>query len=73
MHRIQKHPPMMDADPVVAEMETRSNADADEMGHPRPLSEGDRGIEFNEETRRKPIVSINGRDVDEDELDSSAA
>ena len=64
---------MMDADPVVAEMETRSNADVGKMGHPRPLSEDDRGIDFKEETRRKPIVSINGRDVDDDELDSAAA
>jgi hypothetical protein len=54
-------------------MFTRSNADASEMGLPSAVPEDVRNEELREETRLKPIVSINGRDVDEGELNRGIA
>lgn len=51
-----------------SEIRVRSVADPSEMGLPSPSTEEAYDIELREETRRKPIVSINGHDVDEDEL-----
>jgi hypothetical protein len=56
-----------------SELRARSNADPGEMGLPNPSTEEAHNFELREETRRKPIVSINGRDVDEDELTRGAA
>ena len=51
-----------------SEIKLRSIADPSEMGLPSPSTEEAYDVELREETRRKPIVSINGHDVDEDEL-----
>jgi hypothetical protein len=47
-------------------------ADPSEMGQPNQSSVESQRSEAAEETRRKPIISIHGRDVDEDELDRVA-
>jgi hypothetical protein len=55
------------------EMMMRSQeADPSEMGQPNQSSVESQRSEAAEETRRKPIISIHGRDVDEDELDRVA-
>jgi hypothetical protein len=46
-------------------------ADPSEMGQPTSNVEHQRS-EAAEETRRKPIISIHGHDVDEDDLDRAA-
>jgi hypothetical protein len=56
----------------ILEMIVRSqDADPSEMGQP-PTSVEHQRSEAAEETRRKPIISIHGRDVDEDEQDRVA-
>ena len=56
----------------ILEMMVRSQeADPSEMGQPPSNVEHQRS-EAAEETRRKPIISIHGRDVDEDEIDRAA-
>jgi hypothetical protein len=54
--------------PQRSRIKARSVADPSEMGLPSSSSEEAYDVELREETRRKPIVSINGQDVDEDEL-----
>jgi hypothetical protein len=48
------------------------DADPSEMGQPNASSIERQRSEAAEETRRKPIISVNGRDVDEDDLDRVA-
>jgi len=56
----------------ILEMMVRSQeADPSEMGQPMQSVEHQRS-EAAEETRRKPIISIHGRDIDEDEIDRAA-
>jgi hypothetical protein len=56
----------------ILEMIVRSQeADPSEMGQP-PNSVEHQRSEAAEETRRKPIISIHGRDIDEDEIDRAA-
>lgn len=57
----------------ILEMIARSQeADPSEMGQPHQSSVESQRSEAAEETRRKPIISIHGRDIDEDELDHVA-
>lgn len=57
----------------ILEMMARSQeADPSEMGQPNQSTVESQRTEASEETRRKPIISIHGRDVDEDELDRAA-
>lgn len=57
----------------ILEMIVRSqDADPSEMGQPNSSTVESQRSEAAEETRRKPIISINGRDVDEDEMDRAA-
>lgn len=56
----------------ILDMFVRSqDADPSDMGQPNSSTERQRS-EAAEETRRKPIISINGRDVDEDEMERVA-
>ena len=56
----------------ILEMMVRSQeADPSEMGQPPSDVEHQRS-EAAEETRRKPIISIHGRDIDEDEIERAA-
>ena len=55
----------------VIEMMVRNAADPSEMGQPNPSTD-EAHWEEREETRRRPIISINGEDVDEDRLDKAA-
>jgi hypothetical protein len=48
------------------------DADPSEMGQPSSSSVESQKSEAAEETRRKPIISIHGRDVEEDDLDRVA-
>lgn len=54
-------------------MMTKSNTGHSEMGIPAGGNSDSVNPELREETRRKPIISINGHDVDEDELNRDAA
>ena len=54
-------------------MMMKSNTADSEMGMPSAGKSDVTGTERKEETRRKPIISIHGRDVDEDELSRDAA
>jgi hypothetical protein len=57
----------------ILEMIVRSqDADPSDMGQPNSSTDESQRSEAAEETRRKPIISINGRDVDEDEMDRAA-
>jgi hypothetical protein len=57
----------------ILEMVLRSqDADPSEIGQPNSSTVESQRSEAAEETRRKPIISINGRDVDEDEMDRVA-
>jgi hypothetical protein len=57
----------------ILEMILRSqDADPSEMGQPSSSSVESQKSEAAEETRRKPIISIHGRDVEEDDLDRVA-
>jgi hypothetical protein len=56
----------------ILEMMVRSQeADPSEMGQP-PNSVEHQRSEAAEETRRKPIISIHGRDIDENEIERAA-
>lgn len=57
----------------IVELLVRSqDADPSEMGQPSSSSVESQKSEAAEETQRKPIISIHGRDVEEDELDRVA-
>lgn len=57
----------------ILEMIMRSqDADPSEMGQPNPSTVESQRTEAREETRRKPIISIHGRDVDPDEIEHAA-
>lgn len=45
----------------------------DPEGEPKTDNLLEEGIEQREETRRKPIISINGKDVEEREIDQDRA
>jgi hypothetical protein len=49
-----------------------AEADPSDVGQPNSSTVESQRSEAAEETRRKPIISINGRDVDEDEMDRVA-
>ena len=68
MVRSQEANPSEMGQPPSAEMGQPPSA---EMGQPPSDVERQRS-EAAEETRRKPIISIHGRDVDEDEIDRAA-
>jgi hypothetical protein len=72
MGDVRRSDPVRDPRDVIAVF-MRSNADASEMGLPSGVPEDVRNEELREETRLKPIVSINGRDVDEGELNRGIA
>jgi hypothetical protein len=50
------------------ELLMRHSGDPLEMGVSDPRTDEQHEVELREETRRKPIISINGRDVDEDDV-----
>jgi hypothetical protein len=56
----------------ILELMARSDADPSEMGQPNPSTVESQKAEASEETRRKPIISIHGQDVDEDEIERAA-
>jgi hypothetical protein len=53
-------------------MMMKSNSVDSELGIPTGSKSDAANPELREETRRKPIISINGRDVDEDDIDRAA-
>jgi|tagenome__1003787_1003787.scaffolds.fasta_scaffold17096028_1 hypothetical protein len=55
------------------EQRARRGGSEPEIGHAVPHSVDDDIFEKREDTRRKPIISINGEDVDEDDIGSEAA
>jgi hypothetical protein len=55
------------------EMMARGNSSSPEMGGVLDPVLDEHDPQQREETRRKPIVSINGRDVEDRELDRGAA
>jgi len=55
----------------VIEIMVRNAADLSELGQPHQGTD-EANWEEREETRRKPIISIHGEDVDEDEIDRVA-
>jgi hypothetical protein len=64
---------MRDFDNLVEMSARTADADPSEMGQPpNSGSVESQRSEAAEETRRKPIISINGRDVDEDDLERVA-
>jgi hypothetical protein len=70
MRFIKRHEPESEPGDVI-EMMVRSNADPSEMGQPNPSTD-EAHWETREETRRKPIISINGEDIEDDQLDQAA-
>jgi hypothetical protein len=56
----------------ILELMARSDADPSEMGQPNQSTVESQDAEAREETRRKPIISIHGRDIEEDGLDRAA-
>jgi hypothetical protein len=70
MRFIHRHEPESEPGDVI-EMMLRSNADPSEMDQPNPSTE-EAHWELREDTRRRPIISINGEDIEEGELDRAA-
>jgi hypothetical protein len=71
MGYIRKTEPQHEPGEVI-EMMVRSTADPSEMGQPSTSTDEAHWMEMREETRRKPIISINGEDIDDEELDRAA-
>jgi len=63
---------LIDTDNILEMIGRSQEADPSEMGQPNQSSVESQRSEAAEETRRKPIISIHGRDIDEDELDRVA-
>jgi hypothetical protein len=70
MRFIHRHEPESEPGDVI-EMMLRSNADPSEMGQPNPSTDEAHG-KVGEDTRRRPIISINGEDIEDEELDQAA-